>query len=205
MSQTQLFVGDLPQDMILKGAIAIDTEAMGLHLHRDRLCLIQMRDEAGQVAMVHFPVGKSYDAPHLKKILTDKTRLKIFHFARFDVALIAHWLGVWCEPIFCTKIASKLVRTYAQRHGLKDLCQELLAVELSKQSQSSDWGAPTLTNAQLSYAASDVLHLHALKDQLEKMLEREGRLALAQALFIGLNARVQLDILGWGPEDIFSH
>ncbi len=205
MQKTQVYVGDLPEDLVLKGSIAIDTEAMGLHLQRDRLCLVQMRDETGQVAMVHFSVGTGYHAPVLTKLLTDPSQLKIFHYARFDVGMIYRWLGVWCESIFCTKIASKLVRTYAQRHGLKDLCQELLSVELSKQAQSSDWGNETLSSVQLAYAASDVLHLHALKDRLEVMLDREGRFDLAQDLFKGLKSRVQLDLLGWDQDDIFSH
>jgi ribonuclease D len=205
MQQAQVYVGDLPHDHTLKGSIAIDTETMGLHVQRDRLCLIQMCDEAGQVAMVRFPVGGDYQAPVLQKLLCDSSREKIFHFARFDVAMIYRWLGVWCEPVFCTKIASKLVRTYTSRHGLKDLCHELLAVELSKQAQSSDWGSETLSAVQLTYAASDVLHLHALKAKLEVMLEREGRSALARQLFLALKPRAHLDLLGWDQEDIFAH
>ena len=205
MMQTQVYVGDLPQEHTLQGSLAIDTETMGLHVQRDRLCLVQMCDEAGQVAMVRFPVGSTYEAPVLKGLLRDPLREKIFHFARFDVAMLYRWLGVWCEPVFCTKIASRLVRTYTHRHGLKDLCQELLGVELSKQAQTSDWGKETLSEVQLTYAAADVLHLHALKAKLEAMLEREGRGALARQLFLALIPRAHLDLLGWDQEDIFAH
>lgn len=205
MSSYRLYVGDLPEDFQAKGSLAIDTETMGLQIGRDRLCLVQLCDEAGQVALVHFPTGGSYEAPHLKALLSDPSREKIFHFARFDLAAIYQALGLWCTPLFCTKIASRLARTYTSYHGLKNLCQELLGIELSKQEQSSDWGAETLTTSQKNYAASDVIHLHKLRSKLEAMLLREGRLNLALELFQGVKTRAHLDVLGWDQEDIFSH
>ncbi|HEX7967290.1 MAG TPA: ribonuclease D [Stellaceae bacterium] len=196
--------GDLPAGLDFGAAVAIDTETMGLDPHRDRLCLVQLSAGDGVCHLVQFAPG-AYDAPRLKALLADPAVLKIFHFARFDVAMLQHYLGVLPQPIYCTKIASRLVRTFTDRHGLKDLCRDLLGVELSKQQQSSDWGAPELTDEQLRYAASDVLHLHALKAKLDSMLAREGRQHLAQACFEFLPTRALLDLRGWGVEDIFAH
>ena len=196
--------GDLPADLDLGASVAIDTETMGLDPHRDRLCLVQLSAGDGVSHLVQFAAG-SFDAPRLKALLADPGVLKIFHFARFDVAVLQHYLGVLPRPIYCTKIASRLVRTFTDRHGLKDLCRDLLGIELSKQQQSSDWGAPDLTDEQLRYAASDVLHLHALKARLDGMLAREGRQGLAQACFEFLPTRALLDLGGWGVEDIFAH
>ncbi|WP_027136019.1 ribonuclease D [Geminicoccus roseus] len=200
----QLHHGDLPSDFVAGGPVAVDTETMGLQPGRDRLCLLQLATADGSVHLVKF-ANRHYDAPRLAAVLADPAILKIFHFARFDVAVLHHFLGVRVAPIWCTKIASKLVRTYTDRHGLKELTRELLGVELQKQEQSSDWGADQLSDAQLRYAASDVLHLHRLKERLEAMLEREGRLHLASACFGFLPTRAELDIAGWGEQDIFAH
>lgn len=196
--------GDLPAGLDFGQSVAIDTETMGLAPHRDRLCLVQLSAGDGVSHLVQFAAG-ALDAPNLKALLANAAVLKIFHFARFDVAVLEHHLGVLPRPIYCTKIASRLVRTFTDRHGLKDLCRDLLGLELSKQQQSSDWGAPELTDEQLRYAASDVLHLHALKAKLDGMLAREGRQALAQACFEFLPTRALLDLGGWAGEDIFAH
>lgn len=196
--------GDLPDGLDLGPVVAIDSETMGLRPERDRLCVVQLSSGDGDAHLVQFPKG-SYEAPNLARLLTDPDRLKLFHFARFDVAVMQAYLGVVTAPVYCTKIASKLVRTYTDRHGLKDLCRELLGVEVSKQQQSSDWGAPDLTGEQVAYAASDVLHLHALKSKLDGMLEREGRAATAQACFDFLPTRAHLDLIGYGDVDIFAH
>ena len=201
--------GDLPDGLDLKalargGAVAIDTETMGLNPHRDRLCLVQLSPGDGTVHLVQFRKGQ-YDAPNLKRLLTDPDVTKLFHFARFDVAVMQAYLGVVCQPVYCTKIASKLVRTFTDKHGLKDLVKDLLGVELSKQQQSSDWGAAELTPEQMKYAASDVLHLHDLKEKLDGMLAREGRTHLAKACFDFLPARGELDLGGWEQPDILAH
>jgi ribonuclease D len=200
----RLHRGDLPDISRYKGAVAVDTEAMGLDVHRDRLCVVQLSPGDGTADVVQIPAGK-HDAPNLKKLLGDKSITKIFHFARFDLAMIYNTLGVMPEPVFCTRTASRLARTYTDKHGLKDLARELLNVDMSKQQQSSDWGADTLTDAQLAYAASDVLHLHQLMDKLDVMLKREGRHDLATACFRFLPDRAKLDIAGWAAEDIFAH
>ena len=202
--KTILYKNDLPDGLDLGRMVAIDTETLGLNPFRDRLCLAQLSAGDGVCHAVQFEAGH-YDAPNLKRLLTDPAVLKLFHFARFDVAMFKRYLGVTTAPIYCTKIASKLVRTYTDRHGLKDLVRELLDVELSKDQQSSDWGAPTLTEKQLAYAASDVAHLHKLKEALDAMLAREGRTALADACFGFLPARADLDLGGWGELDIFAH
>lgn len=195
--------GDLPPDLSFGSIVAIDTETMGLRPERDRLCLVQLSSGDGTVHLVQF--NNQFDAPNLKRLLTDPSVVKLFHFARFDVAVLKAYLGVDVSPIWCTKIASKLVRTFTDRHGLKDLVRELLGVELSKQQQSSDWGAPELTEAQLEYAASDVLHLHALQTKLTDMLAREGRLDQAEACFRFLPTRGWLDLHGYADADIFAH
>ena len=195
---------DLPAGVTFTGSVAIDTETLGLKPHRDRLCLVQLSAGDGKAHLVQIRQGIAA-APRLKALLADEGVLKIFHFARFDLAALSHHLGVMPRPVFCTKIASKLTRTYTDRHGLKDLCKELLGVDLSKEQQSSDWGAPTLSNDQLGYAASDVLHLHKLKAVLEKLLEREGRTGLAEACFRFLPARAELDLLGVVDPDILDH
>lgn len=200
----KLHKGDLPANVTFSGSVAIDSETMGLNPHRDRLCLVQLSGGDGNAHLVQFAQGE-YDAPNLKKLLRDKNTLKLFHFARFDVAVMAKYLGVWTAPIYCTKIASKLVRTYTDRHGLKDLCRELLGKDISKQQQSSDWGAEKLTRAQREYAASDVLFLHEIKERLDEMLAREGREKLAQASFDYLPTRARLDLEGWPDTDIFHH
>jgi len=200
----KLHKNDLPDGLDLGPVVAIDTETMGLSPYRDRLCLAQMSSGDGVCHAVQFADG-AYDAPNLKRMLADPGTLKLFHFARFDVAMFKRWLGVVTTPVYCTKIASKLVRTYTDKHGLKDLVKELLAVDLSKEQQSSDWGAPELTERQLSYAANDVAHLHRLKESLDAMLAREGRTALAKACFDFLPARVELDLSGWADTDIFEH
>jgi ribonuclease D len=202
--KTILHKNDLPDGLDLGRMVAIDTETLGLNPFRDRLCLAQLSAGDGVCHAVQFEVGQ-YAAPNLKRLLTDPATLKIFHFARFDVAMFKRYLGVTTAPIYCTKIASKLVRTYTDHHGLKDLVRELLGVELSKDQQSSDWGAPILTEKQLAYAASDVAHLHKLKEALDAMLAREGRTALADACFGFLPARADLDLGGWGELDIFAH
>ncbi len=196
---------DLPAGVLAPGPIAIDTETMGLITPRDRLCVVQLSDGKGDEHLVRFSPGTDYAAPNLKAVLADPERVKLFHFARFDLAAIEHYLGVTATPVFCTKIASKLVRTYTDRHGLKDLVRELLGKELSKQQQSSDWGGPVLSDAQLEYAASDVRYLHAMHAILVERLEREGRTALAQACFDFLPHRARLDLAGWPDKDIFSH
>ena len=203
-SEPTLHKGDLPADLDLGPVVAIDTETMGLDPARDRLCLVQMSSGDGTSHLVQFERG-SYDAPNLKRLLGDPAVTKLFHFARFDVAVIRAYLGIVCTPIYCTKIASKLVRTYTDRHGLKDLCREILGQDMSKQQQSSDWGAPTLSAEQLRYAAGDVLYLHALKARFDEMLAREGRTELAQACFAFLPTRAMLDLAGWDDEDIFAH
>ena len=200
----RLHRGDLPDLKRYSGAVAIDTEAMGLDPYRDRLCVVQLSPGDGSSDVVQIPQG-ARDAPNLKALIADPTRLKIFHFARFDVGMLFHAFGVMAQPIYCTKIASRLARTYTDKHGLKDLSREVLGVDLSKQQQSSDWGAAELSDAQVAYAASDVLHLHALKDKLDLMLAREGRTELAAACFRFLPDRVRLDLAGWAAEDIFSH
>jgi ribonuclease D len=196
--------GDLPDGLELGPIVAVDTEALGLSLSRDALCVVQLSAGDGHAHVVQL-VRPGYDCPNLKHLLADPSVEKLFHFARFDVAMCKQWLGVDVTPVFCTKIASKLARTYTDRHGLKDLVKELTGVELSKQQQSSDWGATELTEAQLHYAASDVLHLHACRIRLIEMLQREGRLALAQACFDFLPARAALDLAGWPEADIFAH
>jgi len=196
--------GDLPGDLDLGKIVAIDTETMGLNPHRDRLCLVQLSSGDGTAHLVKFARG-AYDAPNLKAMLTDPTVLKLFHFGRFDIAVLRHFLGVLTEPVWCTKIASKLVRTFTDRHGLKELCKELVGVDLSKQQQSSDWGADTLTEEQMRYAASDVLYLHEMKARLEEMLAREGRSEIAAACFRFLPTRAVLDLEGWPEIDIFVH
>ena len=198
-------VGDLPESLDLGDVIAVDSETMGLNPNRDRLCLVQLSSGDGDAHLVQFPPHKGYDAPQLKALLGDPNRLKLLHFARFDIAMVERWLGVTMAPVYCTKIASKLTRTYTDRHGLKDNCRELLDVDLSKQQQSSDWGAETLSDAQKAYAASDVLHLHALKAKLDVMLAREGRTDLARACFEFLPYRAKLDLAGWEETDIFAH
>lgn len=196
---------DLPEGALAPGPIAVDTETMGLVTARDRLCVVQVSDGRGDEHLVRFAVGSRYDAPNLKAVLSDPERLKLFHYARFDLAAIFHYLGVMATPVFCTKIASKLTRTYTDRHGLKMLVNEVLGADISKQQQSSDWGAPELTDAQRDYAASDVRYLHRLHEQLETLLAREGRTELAKACFAFLPARALLDLGGWADRDIFSH
>ena len=200
----KLYKGDLPLGLDLGPVVAIDTETMGLNPHRDRLCLVQMSSGDGNAHLVQFAKGP-IRAPRLAALLADPKVLKLFHFGRFDIAMLEHHLGVACEPVYCTKIAARLVRTFTDRFGLKDLCKELLGVDLSKQQQTSDWGAETLTEEQMTYAASDVLHLHALKAKLDALLEREGRAALAQACFQFLPTRARLDVAGWPEFDIFAH
>jgi len=196
---------DLPEGVLADGPVAVDTETMGLVTPRDRLCLVQISDGKGDEHLVRFAKGSAFDAPNLKAVLADPARVKLYHFARFDLAAIAHYLGVWATPVFCTKIASKLTRTYTDRHGLKMIVSELLGEDISKQQQSSDWGADTLTDAQREYAASDVRFLHRLRDVFVERLEREERMAVAQACFDFLPARAALDISGWADKDIFSH
>jgi len=196
---------DLPAGVLAPGPVAVDTETMGLITPRDRLCLVQISDGQGDEHLIRFRRGSSFDAPNLKAVLADPARIKLYHFARFDLAAIEHYLGVVAAPVFCTKIASKLTRTYTDRHGLKNLVSELLGTDISKQQQSSDWGAPEINEAQREYAASDVRYLHRLRDILVERLEREGRLGLAQACFDFLPARARLDLAGWADKDIFSH
>ncbi len=200
----RLHRGDLPDLARYQGAVAIDTETMGLQPARDRLCVVQLSPGDGSADVVQIPQG-AVDAPNLKALLADPNRLKIFHFARFDLAILLHTFGVVATPVFCTKIASRLTRTYTDKHGLKDNLRELLGVEVSKQQQLSDWGAEKLSDAQIAYAASDVLHLHALKARLDEMLAREGREHLAEACFRFLPTRAELDLAGWSGEDIFAH
>jgi ribonuclease D len=201
---TRLHRGDLPDLSRYTDSVAIDTETMGLNPHRDRLCVVQLSPGDGTADVVQIPVGHT-DAPNLKKLLADPKIVKIFHFARFDLAALYNALGVMPSPVYCTKIASRLARTYTDRHGLKDLVRELMNVDLSKQQQSSDWGSQNLSEAQVSYAASDVLHLHGLRDRLNVMLARENRAELAQACFDFLPTRARLDLSGWENEDIFAH
>ena len=196
---------DLPEGVIGPGTVAVDTETLGLVTTRDRLCLLQISDGSGHEHLVRFGPERRYDAPNLRAILADPARVKLYHFARFDLAAIHHYLGVMAAPVFCTKIASKLVRTYTDRHGLKDLVRELLGKEISKQQQSSDWGAPSLSDAQQDYAASDVRYLHAMHAILVERLAREGRTEMAAACFEFLPTRALLDVAGWADRDIFSH
>ncbi|RDV02816.1 ribonuclease D [Sphingorhabdus pulchriflava] len=197
---------DLPDNVLGgTGPIAIDTETMGLQTLRDRLCLVQISDGSGDEHLVRFAPGSSYEAPNLKRVIGDPARLKLFHFARFDLAAIEHYLGVVAAPLFCTKIASRLTRTFTDRHGLKELVKELLATDISKQQQSSDWGGPVLSEAQKDYAASDVRYLHRLHAEFVGRLEREGRTAIAQACFDFLPHRARLDLMGWPETDIFAH
>jgi ribonuclease D len=200
----RLHRGDLPDLSRYTDSVAIDTETMGLNPHRDRLCVVQLSPGDGSADVVQIPVGHT-DAPNLKKLLGDPKVTKIFHFARFDLAALYNGLGVMPAPVYCTKIASRLCRTYTDRHGLKDLVREILNVDLSKQQQSSDWGTAKLSDAQLAYAASDVLHLHALRERLNVMLAREHRAELAQACFDFLPTRAKLDLSGWAEQDIFAH
>lgn len=199
-----LHKGDLPDGLDLGDVVAIDSETMGLRPERDRLCLVQLSSGDGTAHLVQFD-GKDYSAPNLKALMVDPKVTKLFHFARFDVAVIQAYLGVVTGPIYCTKIASKLVRTFTDRHGLKDLCRELLGIDLSKQQQSSDWGAPELSEEQMRYAASDVLYLHGLRAELDRRLVREGRDQIAAACFEFLPTRAALDLIGYRDEDIFSH
>ncbi len=196
---------DLPAGVLGEGAVAIDTETMGLITPRDRLCLVQISDGGGDEHLVRFSPGSSYAAPNLRAIITDPARLKLFHFGRFDIAALQHYLGALAAPVYCTKIASRLVRTYTDRHGLKELVRELLGQEISKQQQSSDWGGAVLSDAQRDYAASDVRYLHQLKAELDKRLVREGRMEIAQACFDFLPHRAMLDLAGWPEIDIFAH
>jgi ribonuclease D len=196
---------DLPKDVLAPGPVAVDTETMGLHPGRDRLCVVQISDGSGDEHLVRFGPGSSFVAPNLKAVLSDPARIKLYHFARFDLASIEAYLGVVAAPVYCTKIASRLVRTYTDRHGLKDLVRDLLGIEVSKQQQSSDWGAPALTDAQKEYAASDVRYLHRMRDELNLRLVREGRMEMAQACFDFLPHRAKLDLAGWPEADIFAH
>ena len=217
MSITQFMAGatlhlhrhDLPDGLSLGNVVAVDTETMGLNPHRDRLCLVQMSSGDGHAHLVQIIPeslgGRGYDCPNLRALMADTGVVKLMHFARFDVAVLQHALGITVAPVRCTKIAAKLVRTFTDRHGLKDLCKELLGVELSKQQQTSDWGAVDLTAEQMAYAASDVLHLHALWNRLEKLLIREGRLDIAMACYDFLPTRGRLDLLGYEDSDIFHH
>lgn len=200
----RLHRGDLPDGLEFSGSVAIDTETLGLKPHRDRLCLVQLSGGDGNAELVQILPGQNR-APNLQRLLADRSVTKLFHFARFDVAVLFKTFGVMPEPVWCTKIASRLVRTYTDRHGLKDLTRELIGVDISKQQQSSDWGADTLTDAQLAYAAADVLHLHALRERLEFLLAREGRRQLADACFAFLPIRAALDLTGFEDQDIFSH
>ncbi len=199
-----LYQNDLPDDLSLGPIVAIDCETMGLHPHRDRLCVVQLSDGDGNAHLVQVALGQT-EAPNLCRLLEDPNTLKLFHFGRFDIAAMYNAFGAMTAPVYCTKIASKLVRTYTDRHGLKNLLQELLNVDISKQQQSSDWGADTLTQAQIDYAASDVLYLHGIRDKLNIMLEREGRMDMASACFDFLPMRAKLDLVGWPEIDIFSH
>lgn len=199
-----LHKGDLPANLNFGGALAIDTETLGLRPERDPLCLVQLSSGDGNAHIVQLD-RTTYDAPNLKALLADPNVMTIFHFARFDIAIIKKYLGVDCGPVYCTRTASRLVRTYTDRHGLRECCRELLGVELNKQQQSSDWGADDLSDAQLQYAANDVLHLHALKEKLDAMLERENRMELAQKCFDFLPVRAELDLAGWADADLFAH
>lgn len=196
--------GDLPKGLEFGKAVAVDTEAMGLKNHRDRLCVVQLSGGDGTAHLVQFEPGV-YKAPRLRALLNDPKVLKIFHFARFDVAILKHYLDADCTPLYCTRIASYLCRTFTDRHGLRELCRELLGVEINKQQQSSDWGAPELTTEQLAYAANDVLYLHQLKKRLDEMLKREGRMDIAKQCFNFVPTRAALDLAGWAESDIFAH
>lgn len=206
MSKPEIHVhkGDLPSGLSFPNGVAVDSETLGLKPHRDRLCVVQLSGGDNVAHLVQFEAGK-YEAPNLTAVMADDAVVKIFHFARFDVAVMKHYLGVTTTPVYCTKIASKLVRTYTDRHGLKDLTSELLGIELSKQQQSSDWAAAKLSDAQKAYAASDVLYLHAIKARLDTMLEREGRRSMADAAFDFLATRAELDLAGFEDMDIFAH
>ena len=205
MVAAELHKGDLRAGVGFGDSVAVDTETMGLDPHRDRLCLVQLADAAGACHVVQFANGSDYSAPNLKALLSDAGVTKLFHFARFDIAMIRHYLGVESTPIYCTKIASRLVRTFTDRHGLKDLCRDLLEIDISKQMQSSDWGRDALSRAQLDYAAADVVYLHRLREHLDAMLEREGRTDLAAECFRFLPSRAALDLAGWAECDIFAH
>src|SRR5882757_5235572 len=196
---------DLPAGVLAPGPVAVDTETMGLLTPRDRLCVVQISDGGGDEHLVRFAPGSDYAAPNLRAVLADPARLKLYHFARFDLAAIRHYLGVVGAPVYCTKTASRLIRTYTDRHGLKELVREILGQEISKQQQSSDWGSPELSDAQKDYAASDVRYLHQLREKLDERLIREGRMGLAQACFDFLPARADLDLAGWPEVDIFAH
>lgn len=200
-----LHKGDLPENLTFPSIVAIDTETMGLNFTRDKLCLVQISFGDNNAHLVQVGGDIGYDAKNLKKLLKNKNIIKIFHYARFDVAMLKKYLGVLCKSIYCTKIASKLARTYTDRHGLKELCKELLNIEISKQQQSSDWGSSVLSKNQINYAANDVLYLHAIKEKLDNILERENRLQLANSLFKFIPTRVTLDLLGWHNSDLFSH
>jgi ribonuclease D len=196
---------DLPENMLGPGPVAVDTETMGLQPGRDRLCLVQISDGGGDEHLVRFAPESDYAAPNLKAVLADPTRLKLYHFARFDLASIQAYLGIMAEPVYCTKIASRLVRTYTDRHGLKELVRDLVGIDISKQQQSSDWGGPLINDAQRDYAASDVRYLHRMKEALDTRLIREDRMAMAQACFDFLPHRARLDLAGWPEIDIFAH
>lgn len=200
-----LHLYDVPADVTFEGDIAIDCEAMGLNQLRDRLCVVQLSDGKGDVHLVHFPTADYHRSPHLCALLSDVSRTKILHFARFDVALLRHYLGVVLQPLYCTRTASRLIRTYTDKHGLKDLCRELLGVDISKQQQSSYWGTDELTPEQITYAATDVVYLHRLRDLLNARLEKEGRLALALEVMQAIGVRAWLDIEGFADADIFAH
>lgn len=204
LRSAEVHQGDLPSGLDFGDSVAVDTEAMGLDVLCDRLCLVQLSAGGGVCHLVQFAPGE-YGAPNLKALLEDPGVTKLFHFGRFDIAVLKHYVGASCAPVYCTKIASKLVRTYTDQHGLKNLCSELLGIELSKQQQSSDWGAPELTPAQVKYAATDVLYLHALREKLDALLVREGRMELAEACFEFLPARAELDLIGWQDQDILAH
>ena len=196
---------DLPENMLSAGPVAVDTETMGLHPGRDRLCLVQISDGSGDEHLVRFGPDSTFAAPNLKAVLADPNRLKLYHFARFDLASIHAYLGIMAAPVYCTKIASRLVRTYTDRHGLKELVRDLVGIDISKQQQSSDWGGPVINDAQRDYAASDVRYLHRMKEALDARLIREGRMAMAQACFDFLPHRAMLDLAGWPEIDIFAH
>lgn len=204
MKNIKLHKNDIPDDLQIEGDIAIDTEAMGLNFHRDRLCTVQFCGSDKATHIVQF-TDQEYKSPNLIKLLSDKNRVKLFHFARFDLAIIEKYLGIRMENIFCTKIASKLVRTYTDMHELKELCRELVGASMSKHQQSSNWGAEELTKDQLEYAAKDVIYLHQIREEITKMLVRENRLELAQEIFDFLPVRAHLDIVGWNEKDIFAH
>ncbi|HCQ71216.1 MAG: ribonuclease D [Alphaproteobacteria bacterium] len=196
--------GDLPDDVQFSNVIGVDTETMGLNLYRDPLCVVQLSDGDGEAHVVQLD-RQTYDAPNLKAVLGDQSRIKIFHYARFDVAVIRQYLDTECTPVYCTRTVSRLVRTYTDRHGLRECCRDLLRVDINKQQQSTDWGAEDLSDAQLLYAATDVLHLHKLKAKMDMMLERAGRTELAQKCFDFIPVRAELDALGWGSQDLFEH